>query len=501
MAQLSGRRVLVTGASGLVALPVAVELAKSNEVYAVARFSNSEQKRLLEAAGAHLIAFDLSEHDLSPLPRSVDVVINYAVLPPNYKEHYEVNAGAVGRLARRYRDCEAFIQGSTGSLYAYQGERPLREDDPYGLHSSAEPYAASKIAAEFLLKHLSEDYRMPTVIVRIFSFYGPRGGGVTQRIDQVAQGQPVSVYPGVRNVHTPLFEDDYVEKTIAAIGIAKTPAEIVNLGGTEAVTTQEYCEIAGEILGKKPIFVENSKAWPIWADRPYKAALCGHRRRRPGGIALGARLRRLGVPAIIVEKNERARRFLAQALQVPLPARPGLVRPPALSAVSRRTGRCSAEGQDRRLARDVHARSWSSTTGAPRVQERALDEAKKDGRSRSSATASRSRSPAQLVLATGMSAEPNMPSFPGMERLQGRPAPHQPASGARRLRRQEGGGDRLQQFGARHLRGAVGARRRRDHGAAQLDPYRAQRHADGPGLGSFTPKRRWRRASPRTRPT
>ncbi len=275
MAQLSGRRVLVTGASGLVALPVAVELAKSNEVYAVARFSNPGQKRLLEAAGARPISFDLAEHDLSPLPRSVDIVINYAVLPFTNPEHYNVNAGAAGRLARRYRDCEAFVQGSTGSLYAYQGERPLREDDPYGLHSSAEPYAASKIAAEFLLKHLSEDYRMPTVLIRIFSFYGPRGGGVTQRVDQIAAGLPVSVYPGARNIHTPLFEDDYVQKTIAAVQLAKSSAEIINVGGTEAVTTQEYCEMAGEILGKKPVFVENSRAWPIWADTSKMVRLLG----------------------------------------------------------------------------------------------------------------------------------------------------------------------------------------------------------------------------------
>src|SRR4030095_6309411 len=85
MAQLSGKRVLVTGASGLVALPVAVELAKSNEVYAVARYSDPEQKRLIEAAGAHAIAFDLANPDLSPLPKSVDVVINYAVLPPRHR--------------------------------------------------------------------------------------------------------------------------------------------------------------------------------------------------------------------------------------------------------------------------------------------------------------------------------------------------------------------------------------------------------------------------------
>lgn len=275
MAQLSGKRVLVTGASGLVALPVAVELAKANAVYAVARYSNPEQKRLIEEAGAKAVAFDLAEEDLSPLPKEVDVVINYAVLPPTHPRHYDVNAGATGRLARRYRDCEAFVHGSTGSLYQYQGERPLREDDPYGLHSSAEPYAASKIAAEYLLKHLSVDYELPVVMVRIFSFYGPRGGGVTQRVDQVARGEPVSVYPGVRNVHTPLYEDDYVEKTIAAAGIAKVGAEIINVGGSEAVTTQEYCEMAGELLGKKPIFVENSKAWPIWADTTKMEALLG----------------------------------------------------------------------------------------------------------------------------------------------------------------------------------------------------------------------------------
>ncbi len=277
MTLLSGKRVLVTGASGLVALPVAVELAKDNEVYAVARYSDPKQKRLIEEAGAKAVAFDLADEDLSPLPKSVDVVINYAVLPPTFGNMaFEVNTGATGRLARRYRDCEAFVHGSTGSLYEYQGERPLREDDPYGLHSGGgERYAASKIGAEYLLKHLSVDYDLPVTIVRIFSFYGPRGGGVTQRVDQVARGEPVSVYPGVRNVHTPLYEDDYVEKTIAAAGVAKVGCEIVNLGGSEACTTQEYCQMAGEILGKEPIFVENGTSWPIWADTTKMEKLLG----------------------------------------------------------------------------------------------------------------------------------------------------------------------------------------------------------------------------------
>jgi UDP-glucuronate 4-epimerase len=87
--------------------------------------------------------------------------------------------------------------------------------------------------------------------------------------------EPISVYPGVRNVHTPLYEDDYVDKTIAAAGIAKVGTEIVNVGGTEAVTTQEYCRMAGEILGKEPEFVENGRAWPIWADTTKMVQLLG----------------------------------------------------------------------------------------------------------------------------------------------------------------------------------------------------------------------------------
>ena len=98
---MKGKRVLVTGASGLVALPVAVELAKDNEVFAVARYSDPAQKRLIEAAGAQALAFDMASEDLSALPKSVDVVINYAVLPPNYGNlAFEVNLAATGRLAR-----------------------------------------------------------------------------------------------------------------------------------------------------------------------------------------------------------------------------------------------------------------------------------------------------------------------------------------------------------------------------------------------------------------
>ena len=127
-------------------------------------------------------------------------------------------------------------------------------------------------------------------------------------------------------------------------------------------------------------------ARPGPSSAPRKRRDAGLRRRSPtcviigggqGGIALGARLRRLGVPTIIVEKNDRARRQLAQPLQVALPARPGLVRPPALPALPRRLAGVRAQGQDRRLAGDVHEGHGAELLGArPTAQEGArYDEA------------------------------------------------------------------------------------------------------------------------------
>src|SRR5207247_5116272 len=65
-------------------------------------------------------------------------------------------------------------------------------------------------------------------------------------------------------------------------------------------------------------------------------------------------------------------RFLEEVLQVALPARPGLVRPPAVHPVSRTLAGVLAEGQDRRLALDVRARDGARLLDLHRVRSRGL---------------------------------------------------------------------------------------------------------------------------------
>jgi hypothetical protein len=183
---------------------------------------------------------------------------------------------------------------------------------------------------------------------------------------------------------------------------------------------------------------------------------------RPGGHRARRATATLGVPTIIVESNERAGGLLAQALQVALPARSGLVRPPAVHRLSpNELARVLAKGQDRRLARDVHEGDGARLLGLEHRRRR-----------RATTRRCRSGSSSSIAMATEVTLRPSTSSSPLACRatrscreihrawtFDGRAAPLLASTpgpirrtGARRP------SCRLQQLRPRHLRGALGAR-------------------------------------------
>ncbi len=270
---LSGERILITGASGLIGAPLAAHLAKHNEVFALARFSDPSVRTTLQAAGARPIQVDLRDIDRDTIPGGLDYVIHAgAVLPSkgaerSREETFATNVQATGRLMRLVGPVKGFVHCSSGSVYAYQGQRPLHEDDPYGLHNNIPTYAASKIAAESLVEFLSREDGIPTSIVRIFTVYGPQGGTVSARIDLVARGEPIPVFPGGPNQQTPMYVDDAVEKAETAATVATVPPLVVNFAGSETASVQEYTTMAADLLGVDVSFrVSDAAYYPIWAD-------------------------------------------------------------------------------------------------------------------------------------------------------------------------------------------------------------------------------------------
>jgi putative flavoprotein involved in K+ transport len=153
-----------------------------------------------------------------------------------------------------------------------------------------------------------------------------------------------------------------------------------------------------------------------YKTQPYTVIIGGGQ----GGIALGARLRQLGVPTIIVEKNERPgdswrNRYKSLCLHDPVwyDHLPYLPFPPNWPVFAPKD---KIGDWLEMYTKVMELNYWTRST----VEHAEYDEKTKEW----TVTVDRDGEkvvlhPKQLVFATGMSAKPNMPSFPGMKKFKG----------------------------------------------------------------------------------
>ena len=265
---LQGEKVLITGVSGKIAFPIARALAKDNEVWGVARLRDPAQRQRLERVGVRAVPLDVSRGDFSALPDDFTQVFHAAVDvgTDDWRRCVQTNAGVSGDLVYHCRTAKGFVYCSTGSIYTYQGQRPLREDDPPGVPQRAN-YSFSKVAAEQVCTWVATHFGVPLTIIRICSTYGPEGGALADRLDRMLRGEPIRLYPDPPNNFNPIYEDDYVELGIRAMEVAALPPITVNWGGSETVSAEEYCAYMGELVGVEPVFEYTEEAHtPLWPD-------------------------------------------------------------------------------------------------------------------------------------------------------------------------------------------------------------------------------------------
>jgi putative flavoprotein involved in K+ transport len=153
-----------------------------------------------------------------------------------------------------------------------------------------------------------------------------------------------------------------------------------------------------------------------FSKQPYVVILGGGQ----GGIALGARLRQLGVPTIIIEKNARAgdswrNRYKSLCLHDPVwyDHLPYLPFPPNWPVFAPKD---KIGDWLEMYTKIMELNYWSKTT----AKSARFDEATKEW----TVVVDRGGEevvlrPKQLVLATGMSGKANLPKYPGMEKFKG----------------------------------------------------------------------------------
>jgi len=279
---IKGKTILVTGPAGQIAFPLAARLAKDNEVWGIARFSDPASRQRCEDAGIKTCVVDLENPDWSGLPERVDHLLHLAAvinMGLDFDRAIRINAEGTGRVMSRFRDAESCLMMSTCGVYASPGDsnHMVIETDPLG--GSPQPYAptycVSKITQEAVARFACEEFGLRTTIARMNAAYGDNGGFPAMLLDMILAGHPIAVLPHAANC-TMIHEDDIYAHTSGLLDAALLPATIVNWGGDESVPIPELCRyIAGRVGREVKIVKNDTGIHQYWQDPAKRISLAG----------------------------------------------------------------------------------------------------------------------------------------------------------------------------------------------------------------------------------
>jgi UDP-glucuronate 4-epimerase len=278
--RLEGKKILITGATGMVSRPLVREYSKVGKVYAMARYARAEDRKAMEALGGIPIAADLADPaTLSALPEDIDYVINCAVGRSNkFDRDFAANAEGVGYLMARCRGAKAFLHVSTTGVYEYLGHEPRKESDPLADNHRvmSATYSISKIAGERVCMFAARQFGIPATIARLCVPYGDNGGWPYFHLMMMKAGAPIEVHPERPNYYNLIHTDDYIEKIPRLLAAASPDATLTNFAGSPRVSIEEWCGYLSELTGLKPIFVDNPRAFgSLCTDLTRMQALVG----------------------------------------------------------------------------------------------------------------------------------------------------------------------------------------------------------------------------------
>jgi UDP-glucose 4-epimerase len=254
-------KALVTGATGFIGRHLTGALAGMSEFEVV----SVGRRRPLHGTAIHV---DLSRKGwTAALPQQADVVFHlaqsnrYRDFPEGVQDVCAINVDATVELAAWARSAgiQRLIYASTGNVYG-DTQAPADEHAPTCAQSM---YAASKLAAETLLRPFSNSFEV--LIVRLFGIYGPGQAGMLfpTIIERVQSGDEITLARGVGVKINPLYVDDCVRILVALARVKlRTTYDVVNVGGTETVTLADVV-LTIESLVTRPARTKLTAEQPI----------------------------------------------------------------------------------------------------------------------------------------------------------------------------------------------------------------------------------------------
>ncbi len=271
---LSAMNFLITGAAGFLGSTLANRLAREgHQVRGLDDLSAGDPQVL--SPDVLFTRGDVNDRPkLWTLLQDVDCVYHLAarVLVPESvlypREYNAVNVGGTVSLMEAMRDVgvRRVVFISSGAVYGDQEEQPLQET---AIPNPRSPYAVSKLAAEYYVRTIGNQWGIETVSLRVFNAYGPGQHLPASHPPVIPNFLRQAVRVGTLVVHNQgtqtrdyVFVDDVVRCMVAAATAPGINQLTINVGSGTEISIRNLVRLVLELTGSKAEVIYNPRTDP-----------------------------------------------------------------------------------------------------------------------------------------------------------------------------------------------------------------------------------------------
>jgi UDP-glucuronate 4-epimerase len=263
-------RILVTGGAGFIGSHLVEKLLAEGHDVAILDDFNDFYDPQIKRVNISAFAKDIAVHDVDLrgadkvakvfATGKFDAVFHLAAragVRPSIQQpqlYYDTNvAGSLHLLeGARTSSVERFIFASSSSVYGAAKRVPFSEEEH--LTQTLSPYAATKIAGEFLCSTYSHLYKMRIVALRYFTVYGARQRpdlAIHQFTRKIHAGEPIDQFGDGTTRRDYTFIDDIIQGTMVALKYDGSLFDVFNLGESDTIQLKDLIAAIENALGKK----------------------------------------------------------------------------------------------------------------------------------------------------------------------------------------------------------------------------------------------------------